>query len=60
MRSHLDTIKEKPERWQADAWILERRWWKQFSPNAAVVEFEKRLKLLEGASDEEKGNEKEV
>ena len=43
MRHHLKEIEDKPERWQADAWILERRWWKHFSPNAAIVEFNKRL-----------------
>jgi hypothetical protein len=47
MRHHLEEIQDKPERWQADAWILERRWWKHFSPNAAVVEFNKRLSRME-------------
>lgn len=52
MHYHINEIKQKPERWQADAWILERRWWKHFSPSAAVLEFEKRLKRME---DEDKG-----
>lgn len=56
---HLNTIESKPERWQADAWILERRWWQHFSPNAAVINFHKRMKKLE---EEEKGtlNESEI
>jgi hypothetical protein len=44
---HMDAIDSKPERWQADAWILERSFWKYFSPSAAVVDFEKRLAMLE-------------
>jgi transposase-like protein len=48
---HLDTIKDKPDRWQADAWILERRWWKHFSSSAAVIDFEKRLKEMEEDKD---------
>lgn len=52
IQEHLDAIKEKPKNWQADAWILERRWHKHFSPNAAILDFEKRLKQLEGDDDE--------
>jgi hypothetical protein len=44
---HLESIDEKPKNWQADAWILERRWWKHFSSSAPVVEFEKRLRKME-------------
>lgn len=47
MHEHLECIKNKPERWQADAWLLERRWWQHFSPNAAVLEFDKRLRKME-------------
>lgn len=43
----LDVIEEQPERWQASAWILERRWWKLFSSNAAVIEFNRKLEQLE-------------
>lgn len=60
MRFHLDKISENIERWQADAWILERRWWKHFSPNAAVVEFNKRLDAMEKRDDEiDSGEEKQ-
>lgn len=44
---HINCIKDKPERWQANAWLLERRWWKFYSPNAAVIEFNKKLEKLE-------------
>ena len=56
IREHLEEINENIERWQAQAWILERRWWKHFSPNAPIVDFEKRLKRMEeeGAKDDGK------
>jgi len=52
IRHHLEKIEQNPERWQADAWILERRWWKQFSPNAAVLDFNKRLERMENDDKE--------
>jgi hypothetical protein len=55
----LEHVNNREERWQANAWILERRWWKHFSSNASVVEFEERLKKMEDArgidNDESKG-----
>lgn len=49
VREHCDMIAAKPERWQADAWILERRWHKYFSPNAGLNELNEKMdKLLEG------------
>lgn len=56
IKEHLNAIKENPERWQAQAWILERRWWKQFSPNAAVLELNKRLERMEAEKDDEDGD----
>ncbi|HHT9109552.1 MAG TPA: hypothetical protein ACFYDZ_00165 [Candidatus Brocadiaceae bacterium] len=47
IREHSDMIAAKPERWQADAWILERRWHKHFGPNAQLNELNKRLEMLE-------------
>lgn len=53
IREHTDMISAKPERWQADAWLLERRWHKHFSPNAALGELNDKLdKLLEGEKNE--------
>lgn len=43
---HLDKINNAVDRWQAHAWILERRWWWMFSANAALVEMDKRIERL--------------
>ncbi len=47
VREHLDMISAKPERWQADAWVLERRWHQHFGANAQLNELNKRLDKLE-------------
>jgi len=47
VRQHMDIIADRPERWQADAWLLERRWHKHFGPNAQVNELNERLDKLE-------------
>ncbi len=53
VREHTDMIAAKPERWQADAWLLERRWHKYFSSNAQLGELNYKLdKLLEGDKHE--------
>lgn len=57
VRQHMDIISDRPERWQADAWLLERRWHKHFGANAQVNELNYRLSKLEGGENE-KGNEK--
>lgn len=59
IREHMDMIAAKPERWQADAWMLERRWHKHFGPNAQLKELNQRLALLEQgeSSNEDIGNE---
>ena len=43
MREHSDMIAAKPERWQADAWLLERRWPKHYGANAQLNELSQRL-----------------
>lgn len=48
MREHSDIIAARPERWQADAWLLERRWHKHYGPNAQLNELNQRLARLEG------------
>ena len=53
IRHHFDKIDANIERWQADAWILERRWYKYFGQNAAVIEFNKRLEQLENQNGKE-------
>ncbi len=46
MREHSDMIAAKPERWQADAWLLERRWPKHYGPNAQLNEMNAKLDKL--------------
>lgn len=48
IREHTDIISARPERWQADAWLLERRWYKHFGPNAQLNEMHHKLARLEG------------
>lgn len=44
---HSNNIAQRPERWQADAWILERRWYKYYGPNAQLNELNERLARLQ-------------
>ena len=58
VREHTEIIAARPERWQADAWLLERRWHKHFGPNAQLNELNNKLdQLLEG--DHEKHDKQE-
>lgn len=53
VREHCDMIAAKPERWQADAWLLERRWHKHFSANAPLIELNQKMdRLLDGDKNE--------
>lgn len=55
IREHNDIIAARPERWQADAWILERRWHKHYSSNAQLNELNNRMAKIErGESGEER------
>jgi hypothetical protein len=47
IKGHLDAIKGSPERWQAHAWILERRYWRDFSPNGPLTQLAKRIEQME-------------
>lgn len=60
IREHSDMIAAKPERWQADAWILERRWPKYYSSNAQLNELNQRLAKLELGETNDQGNVKEA
>lgn len=53
MREHSDMIAAKPKNWQADAWLLERRWPKHYGSNAQVNELNQRLSRLEETDDYE-------
>lgn len=53
IKHHLNKIDNNVERWQADAWILERRWHKLFGANAQLMELNDRLDRLEKESKNE-------
>ncbi len=53
---HNDKIASNVDRWQADAWILERRWHKHYSPNAQLGELNSKLDKLMENERHEKGN----
>ncbi|HHF7341067.1 TPA: hypothetical protein ACPSKZ_000666 [Legionella anisa] len=55
IREHTDNIAAKPERWQADAWLLERRWHKHYGSNANLNEMNQRLARLEIGESNDKG-----
>lgn len=65
VREHCDMIAAKPERWQADAWLLERRWHKHFSSNAQLGELNQKLdqlnngELLNGKEGHKKRSEED-
>lgn len=59
IREHSDMISVKPERWQADAWMLERRWPKHYSSNSQLNELNQRLAKLENGETHEEGSNKE-
>lgn len=44
---HANKIASGVDKWQADAWLLERRWWKYFSGNVPIREMSQRLDELE-------------
>lgn len=52
---HLNKIDANVKNWQADAWILERRWYKLFGANAQLMDLNERLdKLEKGVNKDEK------
>jgi hypothetical protein len=50
IKHHLEKLNNNVERWQSDAWILERRWHKIFGANVLQKEHEERLAKLEEAN----------
>jgi hypothetical protein len=59
IREHSDIIAARPERWQADAWMLERRWYKHYSPSAPIIDLNQRLSKLEGTENEKSNDSHE-
>jgi transposase len=49
VQQHIDIIADRPERWQADAWLLERRWPKYFGNNVLLKELNERMNMMTGA-----------
>ena len=56
---HTDMIAAKPERWQADAWLLERRWPKYFGNNVLLKELNERMNQMAGAKHQSNQDEPE-
>jgi len=53
MMEHTDKIADHVDKWQADAWLLERRWHKDWSANAQLNELNQKLDtLLDGGTNE--------
>lgn len=56
---HNEKIASNVDRWQADAWILERRWHKHYGSNAQLNELNNKLDKLMENERHEKGISKE-
>lgn len=56
---HAENIAQHVEKWQGDAWMLERRWHKHFSTNAGLNELNSKLdKLMDGEKKNDQQNER--
>lgn len=56
---HSEKIASNVDRWQADAWILERRWHKHYGSNAQLNELNNKLDKLMESERHEKGSDTE-
>jgi hypothetical protein len=56
---HNDNIASHVEKWQSDAWILERRWYKHYGSNAPLMELNRELAQLKDGLQNEKRNNQE-
>jgi transposase-like protein len=54
---HTGKISNNVDKWQADAWLLERRWHKHFSANAGINELNQKLDTLIDGDKREKFRE---
>ncbi len=43
---HNENINQSPERWQAQAWLLGRRWHEFYSDNTAVVQLHEKIDAM--------------
>lgn len=56
----LEKIRNGTNGWQGSAWILERRWWKDWSSKVADLDFNERLSALENEQKNKDGNNEQV
>jgi len=56
---HTTKIADNVDRWQADAWMLERRWHKHYGSNAQLNELNSKLDKLMESERHEKGSHQE-
>jgi hypothetical protein len=54
MYGHLNKLKKNVKNWQADAWILERRWHKYFGSSVPLKELDERIKKMEAMASKDK------
>jgi hypothetical protein len=40
---HLKNIDDCVDRWQAQAWLLERRWWRHFTPHGSLKDLSEEI-----------------
>ncbi len=55
---HNDNIAGHVDKWQSDAWILERRWYKHYSSNTQLNELNHRLSQIERTPHESNSKER--
>lgn len=53
--SHIDNMREHVDHWTADAWMLERRWWKHYSKNLPLLQLEKQLDEMKRQMENDNG-----
>lgn len=58
IREHSDIISARPERWQADAWMLERRWPKHYGNNILLKELNDKMNKMLGAQHDSRNEER--
>ncbi len=52
IKLHANKIACGVDKWQSDAWLLERKWWKHFGANAPLIEMNARLDKMEAEAKE--------
>ena len=56
---HTHNIADHVDKWQGDAWMLERRWYKHYGTNASLMELNRELAELKEGLKNEKGSHQE-